>query len=307
MRYSPVGGGSYHWVVTDGQDARWFVTVDDLDAKPWLGDTRAAVGAGLRAAMDTAVALRHDAGLPFVVAPLPARNGETVLPVGSRYAVVVFPFVPGASGRFGADLPASERGHLVDMLAELHRATPAAARASSARIRLPRRGALETALGELGQPWRGGPFAEPARELLARTAGQIRRLLETFDQLAEYVSAAREPVITHGEPHSANIIRSGSGRMLIDWDTVGLAPPERDLWMIVTDTGDETRRYAEATGRAVDQAGLAFYRIRWALDDVAAFVHQLRTSHDRTADTEHFWQSLNDTLASTPRLIAAAR
>ena len=299
MRYAPVGGGSYHWVVHDGQDARWFATVDDLDTKSWLGDTRAAVGAGLRAAMDTALALRHQAGLRFVVAPVPALHGETVLPVGSKYAVAVFPFVHGASGRFGEDLPASERGQFVDMLAALHRATPTATQASPAQIRLPLRGALETALSELGQPWRGGPFAESARALLARTAGQIRHLLETFDQLAEHVAAAREPVITHGEPHSANIIRAGPGRMLIDWDTVGLAPPERDLWMIVTDTGDEARRYTEATGRAVDPAGLEFYQIRWALDDISAFVHQLRTSHCRTADTEHIWMSLKDTLAGT--------
>ena len=66
--------------------------------------------------------------------------------------------------------------------------------------------------------------------------------------------------------------------MLIDSDTVGLAPPERDLWMVVTDTGDEARRYTTATGRPVDQAALSFYRIRWALDDVSAFVHQLRAS-----------------------------
>ena len=297
IRYAPVGGGSYHWVVDEGQDTRWFATVDDLDAKSWLGDTRAAVGAGLRVAMDTALALRQHAGLQFVVAPVPAQRGETVLPMGSKYAVAVFPFVHGASGQFGEDLPASERGQLVDMLAALHRATPRAAPASRAWIRLPQRGALETALSELGQPWCSGPFAEPARALLARTAGQIRHLLETFDQLAEHVSAAREPVITHGEPHPANIIRAGPARMLIDWDTVGLAPPERDLWMIVTGTGDEARRYTEATRRVVDPAGLEFYRIRWALDDMSSFVHQLRAKHDRTAHTEHIWHALKITVA----------
>jgi spectinomycin phosphotransferase len=299
MRYAPVGGGSYHWVVHDGTDTRWFATVDDLDEKSWLGDTRAAVSAGLRVAMDTALALRQDAGLRFVVAPVPALHGDTVLPMGSKYAVAVFPFVHGASGRFGEDLPASERGQLVDLLAALHRATPTAAQASPALIRLPLRGALETALSELGQPWCGGPFAEPARALLARTAGQIRHLLETFDQLAAHVSAARELVVTHGEPHSANFIRAGPARMLIDWDTVGVAPPERDLWMIVTETGDEARRYTEATGRAVDPAALEFYRIRWALDDMSSFVHQLRAKHHRTAHTEHIWQGLEKTVAGT--------
>ncbi len=31
LRYAPVGGGSYHWVVTSDPGEQWFVTVDDLD------------------------------------------------------------------------------------------------------------------------------------------------------------------------------------------------------------------------------------------------------------------------------------
>lgn len=299
MRYAPVGGGSYHWVVHDGRGGHWFATVDDLDGKGWLGDSRAAVSQNLRAAMDTALALRHNAGLRFVVAPIPALHGETVLPMGSKYAVAVFPFVHGASGRFGEDLPAGERAQFVGILAALHRSTPAVARAPVCQITLPGRGALETALGELGQPWHGGPFAEPARALLTSTARQTRHLLGTFDELAGDVTAGPENVITHGEPHPANVIRAGTGRMLIDWDTVGLAPPERDLWMVVSDTGEESRRYTRATGRPVDPAALAFYRIRWALADIAAFVQRFRTRHRRSADTEHMWLSLKRTLART--------
>lgn len=93
LRYAPVGNGSFHWVAADARGGRWFVTVDDLDGKGWLGADRASVGAGLRAAMDTAWALRHDAGLRFVLAPVPAEDGATVLPVSPAYAVAVFPFV----------------------------------------------------------------------------------------------------------------------------------------------------------------------------------------------------------------------
>lgn len=296
MEYAPVGGGSYHWVVHDTQGGQWFVTVDDLDDKSFLGETRPVVGARLRTAMDTAFALRHDAGLRFVVAPVAKVDGETVLPLSSQYTVTVFPFIHGASGRFGEDLPADERGRVVDMLAALHRATPAAA-VSRAHPGVPLRGVLEKALSELDEPWRGGPFSEPARAVLASTAGQVRRLLQTFDQLARQVAATSQPVLTHGEPHPANIIRAGQDRVLIDWDTVGLAPPERDLWMVVTDTGDEAPRYQQATGRAVDPAALELYRIRWGLDDISCFVHQFRTNHSRSADAEWAWLNLEGTLA----------
>ena len=77
--YTAVGGGSYHWVVRHVDGARRFVTVDDLDQKPWLGDSRDAVFAGLRRAFDTAGAL-DEMGLVFVVAPIRTDRGETVRP-----------------------------------------------------------------------------------------------------------------------------------------------------------------------------------------------------------------------------------
>ncbi|HTX25735.1 MAG TPA: aminoglycoside phosphotransferase family protein [Streptosporangiaceae bacterium] len=296
LRYAAVGGGSYHWTVRDRDGGRWFATVDDLDGKPWLGSARSAVLDGLRAAMDTALALRQRAALPFVAAPLPALGGETVRPIGSRHALAVFPFLEGTTGRFGEELTADRRRELADMLAALHRATPVLTRPPVAGIELPLRGALDAALAELDRPWPGSPYGEPTRALLIRTADQVRRLLARFDQQAGR-AAAREPVITHGEPHPANVIRAGTGAMLIDWDTSGLAPPERDLWMIATGAGDELRRYTAATGRAVDPESLALYRLRWALDDISAFVRQLRSARERTADGEHAWRALRDTIA----------
>jgi spectinomycin phosphotransferase len=168
---------------------------------------------------------------------------------------------------------------------------------------------LELALRELGRPWTGGPFAEPARELLAGAAGPVRRGLDALDRWIGATAAADNLVITHGEPHPGNIIRvatataaAGSAGpasgaiMLIDWDTVGLAPPERDLWMVATDTGAELQRYTELTGRPVDMAAIELYRLRWALDDLSCFVRDLRAPHRRTPGTEHAWQALQLTI-----------
>jgi spectinomycin phosphotransferase len=303
MRYVPEGGGSYHWAVRDREGERWFVTVDDLDDKAWLGDTRAAVLDGLRAAMDTALALRRRADLRFVAAPIPApgtaagadrSGGAAVWPLGSRYAVTVFPFLDGSSGSFADGFSAHERAEVVDLLAALHRSTPAVTGASVRPIELPLRRALDTALHALYQPWTGGPFSEPTRALLARTDEHIRHLLATFDRLADRAEAdTRALVITHGEPHPANFVRVGAERMLIDWDTVGLAPPERDLlWM----AGEELRRYTAMTGTPVDPAVLRLYRLRWALDDISSFVTMLRAPHRHTADAGNAWQALKDTI-----------
>jgi spectinomycin phosphotransferase len=321
LEYAPVGGGSYHWVAAGGAPGeRRFVTVDDLDDKGWLGRTRPAVLAGLRAAMDAAVTLRR-AGLEFVVAPVRGLAGETVRPAGTRYAVTVFPFLTGTPGDWSQPLPAPERAELVAMLAALHQADPAAARLPRVGTGVPWRTDLEQALGELSRPWTGGPYAEPARDLLAAAAGPVRRQLDALDRWGPRLAAA-EAVITHGEPHPGNVIRlavtsraairppaipsygprpADARLALIDWDTVGLGPPERDLWMVAAESGDEVRRYTELTGRPVDPAVLEFYRMRWALDDLSCFVRDLRAPHRRTPGTEHAWAALEITIADLTR------
>jgi hypothetical protein len=43
-------------------------------------------------------------------------------------------------------------------------------------------------------------------------------------------------------------------------------------------------------------------RLRWALDDISASANRLRGEHERTADTEHAWQALKDTVAGAALL-----
>lgn len=286
-RYLPVGFGSYHWDLTDAAGCRHFVTVDDLDHKAWLGHDRESTFVGLRAAFDTARALRREGGLAFVVAPVPALDGGTVRRLDGRYAASLFPFVEGAAGRFAANATPAERAALLRLLAGLHAATPVARPFARPRhLELPRRADLEAALGELDRPWTGGPLSEPVRELLARSASVVAGRLREFDRLAAEVRAAdADFVVTHGEPHGGNALTAAGRPVLVDWDTVGLAPPERDLWHVTCDP-HELAVYTEATGRPVHPSAIALYRLRWELDDVSVFTRVLRSPHRLSADTE---------------------
>lgn len=292
--YAAVGGGSYHWVVNDREGRRGFVTVDDLDQKPWLGETRESVFENLSRAFDTAVALR-DGGLGFVVAPIPTSRGETVRRVGPRYTVALFPFVDGQAGRFG-HYDDAERTPVVTILAELHQATPAVASvAGSVGLELYGRRHLDAGLQELNQPWLGGPFSEPARHALARHASDVAELLALADRLsADVAKRSSTWVVTHGEPHAANVMRVGESHVLVDWDTVGLAPPERDLWMVVGDTADELTSYADATGHQLDQVAVDFFRLTWDLKDLAAFINVLRSPHRESEDTVKAYEGLTE-------------
>jgi spectinomycin phosphotransferase len=298
LRYVPLGGGSYHWVAGTPEGQQYFLTVDDLHDKPWLGADPESVFGGLRAAFDTALTLRERAGLPFVVAPVAAIGGETVCRVTPRYSLALFPFVDGHAGSWGDELAPDDRDRLTGLLAELHLAVPAVRSQAPGRgMTLHERAVLETALSELGQPWTGGPFSELARRALAANAEAIAGWLASFDDLAGHVAESSiGDVITHGEPHPGNFIRAGSRILLIDWDTVALAPPERDLWMLDDGSAGALAAYSGATGRVVDDVAISFYRLAWTLAGLASFAGRLRSSHEQDQDTEAAWNSLRDSL-----------
>lgn len=114
-------------------------------------------------------------------------------------------------------------------------------------------------------------------------------------------------MITHGEPHPANVMAAGPDLLLVDWDTVGLGPPERDLALIASDgdgsadADDSAARYRQATGRALSPAILGLYRLRWYLDDVGSAVRLFACPHADTADTRRWRTGLATTLTALPR------
>ena len=302
LEYLPVGGGSHHWLLAGRDGTHRFVTVDDLDGKDWLGGTRETVFEGLRRALRTAAALRGQAGLEFVAATVPDLDGEPLRRVDDRYTVSVFPFLAGRSFPFGPYPDEVLRGQVIDMIAALHRST--AAVRGLAPVHVPGftgRGGLDAFLADPGRPWGGGPFSAGAHRLLADRAADLARLVVAFDRLASATAPARaNPVITHGEPHPGNVMRVDGRLVLIDWDTVALAAPERDLALVSGGPAD-VDRYQEATGRGIDPAVITLYRLRWYLDDLSSAVGMFRSPHHDTADTRRWRQSLAPLLEQFPR------
>ncbi|RJL36240.1 aminoglycoside phosphotransferase family protein [Bailinhaonella thermotolerans] len=303
-----MGFGGYHWSVTDRRGADWFVKVDDLDA----GDAgREDEFARLRGSLATTLALSRDAGLDFVVAPVPGGDGDVLRRLSPRYTVAVFPMIAGAAGEFGPHRP-EHLAEMADLLAGLHSATPAVAHlAARADLRLPGRDRLTAALADLGRPWTDGPHGEAARELLTAHADRVRTWLADFDRLAGEVRRDPAPwVVTHGEPHPGNVLRAPSRTWLLDWATVQIAPPERDLWMLTTTfTGmlgeppatpgeDPLARYESRTGRTPSPAAIALYGRWWPLADLAVYADTLRRPHPDTEDTRATLTYLTLTLDS---------
>jgi len=203
---------------------------------------------------------------------------------------------------------------MLDLIIKLHTA-PAAARgpADTDDFVIPLRDELEPALGSGGSGGPGeraranpGPYARPAARLLAGHAAALRRALARYDRLAAAARAGSvASVLTHGEPHPGNMMRTPDGWRLIDWDTALVAPPERDLWTLDRAGGPALRDYAAATGVTPRRPVLDLYRLRWDLTDIALYASRFGAPHQGDEDDDKSWWGLRSTVGKLARCGAA--
>jgi aminoglycoside phosphotransferase (APT) family kinase protein len=285
LTYRPVGFGSHHWELVDTAGSRWFVTVDEP----------ADLGK-LRASLSVAADL-HATGHAFAVAPVPTTTGAPLTET-DPFAITVYPFVDGTSFDWNAFAGPEHRQATLDMIIQLHTAPPVVRR--HARVddfAVPHRDDVEQALKSPGAEC--GPYATAVADLLTEHATPLRKLLARYDELV--LESREEPVravLTHGEPHSGNTMRTPTGWRLIDWDTVLVSPPERDLWLIEPGDGSIFKAYAEATGVLVRPSTIMLFQLRWALSDIAVEVRRFRRPHTGTQDDAEGYEILRSVVTS---------
>jgi spectinomycin phosphotransferase len=112
--------------------------------------------------------------------------------------------------------------------------------------------------------------------------------------LVREIEASDDPwVVTHGEPHSANVLRTADGMRLIDWDTVQLAPRERDLSAVLGGPNDVLPAYqAEAGPDSPRPAAIELFRVWWSLAEIAEYVQLFRQPHADSQDNKESWRIL---------------
>jgi hypothetical protein len=293
LQYQPVGFGSHHWLATDARGAELFVTVDDQAMRLHGGaDTFEAAFGRLRRALETALSLHRDAGLGFVVAPVAAASGSVVTRLTDRYSLVVHPYLDGAESRpDGTFASRADLLAVLSLLARLHAAQARPPDPDPFAVRLA--GELEAAIERTGEPWDGGPYAEGARQLLARHGRAVAELLVAYDCLASRVAARPERmIITHGEPDGANVLRTADGFVFVDWESVLKAPPERDLWGLAEEDASVLADYSALTGTAIDHDALRLYRLWYDLAEISGYITWFSGGHGDTADTAEAWRNL---------------
>jgi hypothetical protein len=294
VEYAPVGFGSHHWLVGTAGGWEVFVTVDDLAAKVDVpGEPLELPYERLDAAFTTSRRLA-DIGCAFVVAPMRDRDGHVLHRLDAGYTIACFAFIDGEVGEHGAYRSEQDRTTVARHLVTLHRLDRALV--GSCRIEdfvLANRDELVAALGQVDEPWDSGPFAASAGNLLRSNAGDVARLLDRHDELVAAARASQHDwAITHGEPHGANALTTSQGLVLIDWDTVLVAPRERDVWHLDPDDTAAAGLYLAVGGAPLDESLLELYRIQWDLSEIAGYTTLLRGPHEDTDDVRESFANL---------------
>ncbi len=293
LSYLPVGFGCHHWQATDAAGCQLFLIVHDLaNMLNSRLDTAEAAFGRLETAFGCALSLRRDENLDFVIAPVPAVNGSVVRRLSDRYSLAACPYLmdcePGHDGEF----PAADRPAIVRLLTELHQATPPAA-PQRCDFGLPNADALRAAIDSTGEPWRTGRYGEQARALLVRHAAGVTALMTAYCELADHARSRPDRfVVTHGEPGAWNVLKTPAGFVIVDWDFVQLAPPERDLWDLAETDRSVLAAYTEATGTVIDSGALALFRMWYDLAEIAGYIELFRSAHDDTEDSAESWRNL---------------
>lgn len=244
----------------------------------------------------------HDRGIAQIIPPIATTTGHLWTRMDA-YAVILSPFVAGQNG---SAAPLSER-QWIEFGAALRRihtsALPPSLRAAIPQERYsPHWRDFVTSLQARVEET---VFTEPVAAALAAflhdRREEISFLVARADALAATLRARPlAPVLCHADIHAHNVLIATDGALyIVDWDTLIVAPKERDLMFIgggvagVWKSAQEEAWFYRGYGRTeVDPLALAYYRYERIVEDIAAYGEELLLTDAGGADRERGLRSV---------------
>ena len=267
---------------------------DCLDGSAWFVKLRS--GTFDAVTVQVPHLLRVDLGIAQVIPPQPRLTGDLWARL-DEYAVVLYPYVEGENG-FERQMSNQNWIDLGQTLSALHSASlpedvlqllPRETFASHWRERVVR---FQTLVED---ETFSNSEAEQAAALLRDNRDEITDLVARTTRLAEAVAGRiLEFVPCHADIHAGNVLIDGDGRLhVVDWDTLCLAPKERDLMFIGAGIGgvwtreEELALFQQGYGPAiVDADAIAYYRFERILVDIVEYCDQLLLTDEGGDDRE---------------------
>jgi len=237
----------------------------------------------------------HHHGMTHVIPSIPTRRGalSASLP---PYAVILYPFIAGVNGfeksltdcqwiEFGAAL---KQFHLTEFPGALTAAIPREQFSPHSRSQ------ARLFLKHAAKKSYADPIAAETADFLRSKSMQIRGLVVLAERLALKLKASSlKFILCHGDIHAWNLLITPEDDFyIVDWDTLILAPKERDLMFIGCGLGgscftpleEETFFYQGYGATDLDPVGMAYYRFERIVEDIAAFSEQIFGSDEGGED-----------------------
>jgi len=268
ISFLPVGHDAHAWAFRAGtrDDASYFLKVRR------------------RITNEAGLVIPHflrERGVARVVAPLAAMDGRLWATAGG-YALVVYPFLSGATG-LSAGMSDRQWIEYGATLRAIHEVAPTlAVDALLRRENFVPDGAA--AIRALDKHFSSGTFNDPGRALIAEFWLARRDLIAKLVVRAEELGgrlADSQPalVLCHADIHTNNVLLDGDDNIwIVDWDETMLAPRERDLMFVIEGIArvfvsppQEELFFVGYGSVNVDQVALAYYRYAWATSDIGAY------------------------------------
>ncbi len=232
-------------------------------------------------------------GIEHLIAPIPTLTGA--LFDEGDLAFVLFPFVEGESGG-EAGMSAAQWAELGATIRAIHDLPPDGEFRSILRLE----DFVPTKIGMLREVEERIHSADhdddPSRlELVGffrSHRDELERLVTWTEALAPLArDRARPTVICHADIHAWNVLVSPEGDIVIvDWDSAMIAPRERDLMFVDGVAGghaaDPTAFFEGYGDVEVDPVAMAYYRVEWAVQDIAEFAARVFLDPDTGVGTK---------------------
>lgn len=232
-------------------------------------------------------------GVDQVIPPIQTKAGDYLVPMGG-FNLAVYPFVSGQNGveaRLGREEWVAF-GRALRVLHELDLPGELAATIPVEGYEEQYRRLVTSFQAQAERHHFDDSVAESLAGLLREQRELINWLVYRAGQLAEVLQRRSLPlVLCHGDIHAYNLLIEPSGHFyLVDWDTLILAPKERDLMFLGAGIGGslddplmEPLFYEGYGATAVDTVVLVYYRYQRIIEDIAAYCQHILNNHDRQA------------------------
>jgi spectinomycin phosphotransferase len=259
-----------------------------------------------------------EGGIQQIIAPLETTRGQLHTRL-LDFAVILYPFVAGRNG-YEVALSGEQWLQLGATLRHMHTSE------------IPAKFRQDFQMECFSNEWREAvkqfleqaekeEFAEPvARETASLLRAERTRILDLVvraENLAQILKAQTPPFFPcHADLHAGNIhVADDHAFYLVDWDTLILAPKERDLMFVGSGLmgshyepeAEETLFYQGYGEVEINHAALAYYRYERIVQDIAAFCEQLLSSDEGGADREQSFQYLKSNFSPAGTVELALR